>query len=114
MWWEIKDHIEVRNSKLYITDSSTMELAKNFGTPLYVYSTKRILEVYRKFYDTIKKHTKLEVRVHYAMKANSNKGILKLLQKEDAWIDAVSPEEARVAIDSGFPSKDIVYRSECK
>ncbi len=109
MWWEVKGHLEVRSGELYIANSSATELAKKFGTPLYVYNTKRIQEIYRNFYDTMKKHTDLEVRAHYAMKANSNREILKVLLKEGAWIDAVSLEEAKAAIEVGFPARKILF-----
>lgn len=109
MWWEVKNHLEVKNGQLCIANVPAVDLARKFGTPLYVYNGNRIRDVYRRFYSTIKEHTELEARVHYAMKANSNGGILKLLQKEGAWIDAVSPEECKAALEAGFPNKKILF-----
>ncbi len=109
MWWEIPGHLEVRNNKLHIAGVSAAEIAKKHGTPLYVYNSKRVAEVYRKFYETIKKHSDREVRLHYAMKANSNSEILKILRKEGACIDAVSPEEAQLALDVGFFKEKILF-----
>ena len=50
-----------------------------------------------------------EVRVHYAMKANSNEIILDSLAKEGAWIDAVSPEEVELAVHSRFKPGKILF-----
>ncbi len=109
MWWEVKNHLEIREGQLCIANTPGIDIAKKFGTPLYVYNGKRIAELYKKFYGTIKKYTDREVRVHYAMKANSNKEILRLLSREGAWIDAVSPEEAGAAIEAGFPNERILF-----
>ncbi|MDI6806858.1 MAG: diaminopimelate decarboxylase [Candidatus Aenigmarchaeota archaeon] len=109
MWWEISGHLETKNNELYIGGMSTLDLAKEFGTPLYVYNVNRILDNYRRFRDIISKYTDKEVRVHYAMKANSNPGILRYLNAEGSWIDAVSPEEAELAINAGFPASKIMF-----
>ncbi len=109
MWWEIPGHLEVRNGELYFANTPAADIAKNFGTPVYVYNGRRIAEVYRKFYAAIKKYADRNVRVHYAMKANENRGILQLLHKEGAWIDAVSPEEAAKALEAGFPKEKILF-----
>ncbi len=109
MWWEIKGHLEVKNGELCIAGYSAIELAGKFGTPLYVYNGKRILENYRRFYDVLKKNTDKQVRIHYAMKANSNPNILNLLKEEGSWIDAVSPEEVKLAINTGFEEEKILF-----
>lgn len=102
MWWEVPSHLEVKSGGLYIAGKSAVKLAGKFGTPVYVYNGRRIVENYRRFYNTIKKYTDREVRIYYAMKANSNIEILKLLKNEGAWLDTVSPEEAELALSIGF------------
>ncbi|MBI2971871.1 MAG: diaminopimelate decarboxylase [Candidatus Aenigmarchaeota archaeon] len=109
MWWEIPNHLEVKNGELHIANAPAAETARHFGTPLYVYNEKRIADVYRRFSETIEKYAQKKVRIHYAMKANSNEGILRLLRREGAWIDAVSPEEARKALEAGFPKDKILF-----
>src|SRR5271155_87785 len=109
MWWEVPGHLEVRQGKLFIANTAAVEIAKKRGTPLYVYNTKRILDVYRKFYKTMKKYTDKEVRIHYAVKANANLEILKLLNKEGAEIDATSPGEAQRALDAGFAKEHVSF-----
>ena len=109
MWWEIPRHLEIKQGELSIAGKRASDLAEKFGTPLYVYNGKRVAEIYRNFYSTLKKYTDKEVRVHYAMKANTNLELLKTLNKEGAWADAVSPEEAERAIEAGFPVDKILY-----
>jgi len=109
MWWEIKDHLEVRNNELYIAGYSAIELANKFGTPIYVYNGKRVIENYRRFYNALKKYADREVRIHYSMKANSNPAILRILKEEDSWIDAVSPEEVILAINEGFEEGKVLF-----
>ena len=82
MWWEIKGHLEVKNNELYIGSYSAVELAKRFGTPLYVYNARRVVENYQRFYNTLKKYADREIRVHYSMKANSNSYLLKKLKEK--------------------------------
>lgn len=109
MWWEIPNHLEVKKGKLYIAGTAVVDIAKNYGTPTYVYNSKRIIEVYRKFYRTVKKYTNKKARVHYAIKANANMEILKVLSKEGAGIDATSPGEARRALEAGFEKRNIFF-----
>ncbi len=109
MWWEVPNHLESRNGKLFIANTSALDIARKHGTPVYVYNTKRIIDIYRKFYSTIKKHTDREVKVHYALKANANLEILRMLNKEGAGIDATSPGEAQRALDAGFPADRVFF-----
>ena len=109
MWWEVPKHLEIKNHELIVGGISANSVAKKYGTPLYVYNGSRIKEVYNKFYNSLKSNTKKEIRLHYAMKTNSNKKILELLKKEGSWIDAVSPEEAQLALDIGFPKEKILF-----
>jgi diaminopimelate decarboxylase len=109
MWWEVPRHLTVRNGRLYLANTPAVDIAKKFKTPLYVYNSKRIVEVYRKFRKTMEQHANCDVRIHYSMKANSNREILQLLHKEGAWIDAVSPEEVALALELGFPKERILF-----
>lgn len=109
MWWEIPGHLEIRKGELYIAGKPALQLAGKHGTPTYVYNTKRVVDVYRKFHKTVKKYTDKEVRVLYANKANANLKILEALNKEGSWIDSTSPGEVRRALDAGFPKERIKF-----
>jgi len=107
-WWET-GFIAVKGNKLQIAGRSAESLAERYGTPLYVYSKDRILDRYALLDDVFARHSPLPARICYAMKANSHLGILRLLRRRGAWIDAVSPCEVETALKVGFPAERILF-----
>lgn len=107
-WWE-NNFLKVKEGKLYLGDKKATQLAEEYGTPLYVYSTKQLLSNYRLLLESFVEHTSLEPRIYYAVKANAHPGLLVALKNEGAWIDAVSPGEVKAALDVGFPGKKILF-----
>ena len=81
-------------------------LARDFGTPLYVYSAALVAENFRRFDAAFGPVPHL---VCYAAKANSNLAILRLLAGLGAGADAVSGGEVRALLASGFPAERIVF-----
>ena len=108
MWWEIPGHLDVRNNKLYLANIDAGELAKEFGTPLYVYNGDRIVENFSRIKEAFAT-ANAKPRIHFAMKANSHLAVLQLLLKQGAWIDAVSVDEVRIALKAGFPKEKILF-----
>jgi len=100
--------LENRNGILYIDGVSTLELAEKFDTPLYVMSERRIRENYQRLYKALTKHYG-KIRIYYSAKANTNLTILKILWKEGAYLDAVSPGEVFLAIKAGFKPDRILF-----
>src|SRR3989338_8901164 len=81
-------------------------LAEKYRTPLYVYDGDLIVRRYRELFSFVPwKRT----RVLYAMKANYNPSILRLLRKHDAYLDTVSPAEVLLALKTGFSADRILY-----
>ncbi len=97
---------EIVSNELYIDRISAIELVKKFGSPLYVYSEHIIKDRFNHLKNAI---TYKDTTIHYAMKANSNFSILKLLAKEGAGIDAVSIEEVEIALKAGFKPENILF-----
>ncbi len=98
--------MEVKNNGLYLGGCCVQALAEAFGTPLYVYEE----EVLRSQCRTLKKcFAQAPCDVHYALKANSNPAILKLLHHEGMGADAVSPFEVRLALDCGFLPEQVLF-----
>lgn len=87
-------------------DSTLLKLASLYGTPLFVYDGDMVKKCYRDLYDFIPCPT---LQIHYALKANYNIGLLKLLRDEGAGIDAVSPAEVELALRLGFAKDKIIY-----
>jgi diaminopimelate decarboxylase len=107
-WWET-DFLAVRGNRLLVAGREATALAGRYGTPLYIYGKDRILERYARLEAALARHSPLQARICYAMKANPHRGILRLLQRRGAWIDAVSPREVETALRAGFPAERILF-----
>lgn len=100
--------LENRNGILYIDGVSTLKLAEEFDTPLYVLSENRIRENFRQLYEALAKHYE-KIRIYYSAKANTSLAVLKILESEGAYLDAVSPGEVFLALKAGFQPEKILF-----
>ena len=92
-----------RNGQLYCEDVNLAGVADKSGTPVYVYSAGTILDHYRRLDAAL---APLDHLICYAVKANSNRAILKVLADEGAGFDIVSGGELyRVLSAGGDPAK---------
>lgn len=89
-----------------ISNDKYIELARTYGTPLFVYDGDMMLERFRDLFRFIPCD---RLNVHYALKANSNPALLTLLRDAGAGIDAVSPGEVVLALTLGFAPEKIIY-----
>ncbi len=108
IWWE-NDFLKVKKGKLFIGRRDASRIAAEYGTPLFVYSQKQVLSNYQKLLKILKEVSPLESRICYALKANAHPRFLKILKKEGAWIDAVSPVEVETVREIGFPGRKILF-----
>jgi len=108
MWWG-SDFLNVKRGKLYLGDKEATKVAQVHGTPLFVYSKNQILSNFKTLFKAFTGKTSLEVRLYYAMKANSHQEILKILKEVGACIDAVSPGEIAEALRAGFSADRIFF-----
>jgi diaminopimelate decarboxylase len=104
----LHEPIENRQGRLFFDGVSAIELAEKFDTPLYVVSESRIRENYRRLHNALARNYD-KIRVYYAAKANSNLSVLKILETEGAYLDAVSPGEVSMALTTGFPPDHILF-----
>ena len=96
-------HFTDRNGELYVEDTPLAAVAARFGTPTYVYSRAAFTQHYLSYAQALGSHPGL---ICYAIKANSNLGVLNLLAKLGAGFDIVSMGELeRVLRAGGAPSK---------
>ena len=94
---------EYRNERLCCEDVDLSRVAAEFGTPTYVYSAGTILDHYTRLDAAL---ASLDHLICYAVKANSNRAILKLLVDAGAGLDIVSGGELfRVLAAGGDPAK---------
>ena len=89
-----------------VQPNQLLELAEQYGTPLYVYDLDRVVDNYRNLFNFIK-YEKLQV--HYALKANYNIALLKALRDAGAGLDTVSPGEVHLALALGFEREKIIF-----
>jgi diaminopimelate decarboxylase len=82
--------LRYRNGQLHCEDVDLGRVAEQFGTPLYVYSAGTILDHYQRLDAAL---APLDHLICYAVKANSNRAILKFLADEGAGFDIVSAGE---------------------
>ncbi len=106
--YKIEKPLKNRNGILYIDGCNTLDLARQYNTPLYVYSENRIRENYRKAFNAFKKAYN-KFRLFYAIKANNNPAILNILRQEGAGFDASCPEEIELALKAGAKPHEILY-----
>ncbi len=97
-----------RHNELYCESAPVEGIAKKYGTPLYIYSRKTLLDHYIKIRDAFKDVHPL---ICYSMKANSNLTICRLLLKHGSGLDIVSGGELYSALKAGVSPKRIVYAS---
>jgi len=97
-----------KSNHLYCEDIRVEDLAERFGTPLYVYSYKTLIDHFLKLKTAFRQ---IKPLICYSVKANSNLAILKALVREGAGLDIVSGGELFRALKSGCPARKIVYAS---
>jgi diaminopimelate decarboxylase len=95
-----------KNLELYAEGVPVKKIVKSVGTPLYIYSHKTLLRHFHAFRDAFNGYPHI---ICFALKANSNSAILRLLAKEGCGADVVSGGELYTALKSGIPAKKIVY-----
>jgi diaminopimelate decarboxylase len=98
---------------LTIGGVDTIELAKQYGTPLFVYDTALIRSRARGFIDTFEK-LGVTAQVAYASKAFACVGAYQLAAQENLSLDVVSGGELFTAIKAGFPAERIHFHGNNK
>ncbi|HEY5441870.1 MAG TPA: diaminopimelate decarboxylase [Gemmatimonadaceae bacterium] len=82
------------------------QVAEQVGTPAYVYSASVVRDRYRRLDAAL---APLPHRIHYTLKANSNREVLVILRELGAGADVVSGGELFRALRAGFMGKDIIF-----
>jgi diaminopimelate decarboxylase len=101
-------HFYIKDNRLYAENFLVEDLAKEFGTPLYIYSKNQILKNYREINQPLV-NSKLDFLNCYAIKANSNPEILKILSDEGAGAEIASGGELYLALKFGYLRNKITY-----
>lgn len=105
-WTTHSPFFDYRDGRLTAEDVPLAELAETYGTPLYVYSTKHILDAFRRYREGLEGVDHL---ICFAVKANGNLSILNLLANEGAGADLTSGGELHLSLRAGVPPERIVF-----
>ncbi len=100
------DHFIYNNGVLHAEDVSVKEIAAKVGTPFYLYSTATLQRHYTVFDEAL---DGLEHKIFYAMKANDNMAVLRVLAGMGAGMDVVSGGEYAKARAAGVAGDMIVF-----
>ncbi|NQU95215.1 MAG: diaminopimelate decarboxylase [Candidatus Omnitrophica bacterium] len=95
-----------KGNSLYCENVKVEEIAKEVGTPVYIYSKNTLLDHYRKIEDALREVSPL---ICFSVKSNSNLAVLKTLVSAGAGLDVVSGGELYRGKLSGVRPEKIVY-----
>lgn len=106
--WKIEPPLYNRQGTLYLGKSNLVDLADQYGTPLFVTEETRIRENYRRLRDAFSRRWK-KFRLYYAVKANNNLAILNILRQEGSGADCSCVLELQLANLANFRIEDMLY-----
>ena len=102
--------IHVKEGNLFVENILGAELAKKYGTPAFIYSS----EVIRNNYALYSNQKRADDLICYAVKANSNLNILKMLVDIGSGFDVVSGNELKKCLLAGADKNKIVFSGVAK
>jgi D-ornithine/D-lysine decarboxylase len=111
--WSIPGYLEVRNDHLIVNGVDTLELVKEFNSPLFVFSEARIRDNIKRLQlaaDAVDR----PIKFCYASKANSNMAILKVVLESGIDIEVNSGGELFKALRVGFQPRQIIFNGTSK
>jgi len=89
-------------------DTNTLlKIAKDYGSPVYVYNSEKIVAQYKRLTSAFNKVKSL--KINYAVKALSNISVLKLFNTLGSGLDTVSIQEVKLGLAAGFLPEQIIY-----
>ncbi len=111
----VSDCIDINNEgHLTVGGCDTVALAKEFGTPVYVFDENEIRKNLRTFRDSMKEYYGGNGLAVYASKAFNCKEMCRICAREGTGIDVVSGGELYTALSVGFPAENIVFHGNNK
>lgn len=100
------DYFNYQHNRLFAESVDLTELARKYGTPLYVYSRATLERHWQQFNNAFGSHPHL---VCYAVKANSSLAILNLLARQGSGFDIVSAGELERVLRAGGDASKVVF-----
>ena len=106
-------HLTIRGEHLWIGEHDTVDLARTWGTPLYVTDQDRIAACYTAWRDALSAEYS-RVRILYAAKANGNLAVLRTLAGLGAGADVFSSGELHLALSAGIQPGSLLFNGSSK
>ncbi|AWW30827.1 diaminopimelate decarboxylase [Echinicola strongylocentroti] len=100
----------IDNQQYKIQGVPVLDIAAEYGTPVYVYDGQKILDQVTTLQNAF---SSVNLKIKYATKALSNINILKLMKKAGTGVDAVSIEEVRLCLHVGYQPSEIMFTPNC-
>ena len=98
--------MRIKDNRLYFGDHFAGDLAREYGTPLYVYEEEVLRSRCRELKNLLKRPN---FAVNYSMKANSNVALLEIVRSEGLRVDTMSPGEIFLAMEAGYKPEQILF-----
>ncbi len=102
--------MELNNNAYYAGGVKLVDVAKEFGTPVYVYNADSIISQYKRLKNAF---NPIDIKIKYACKALNNSAILRLLKNEGSGLDTVSINEVKLGLRAGFKPNEIIFTPNC-
>ena len=111
----LSDNIQrLEDGSLSFAGHPVPELARRYGTPLYLMDEQRIRDNCRMYLDAFRENFGDAALPLYAGKAAAFKQIYRIVNQEGMGLDAVSPGEIHTALSAGFPPERIFFHGDAK
>jgi diaminopimelate decarboxylase len=111
--WQVEGYLGTRAGHLTVDGADAVELADNYGTPLYVFSERQIMKNVRDLRRAVEA-VYPQVKLCYASKANSNMAVLDAVRRAGGDVEVNSGGELFKAIKVGFRPDQIVFNGVSK
>ncbi len=109
LWWERNELSYNQTNEIVFSGRNVQNLAEKLGTPVFLYSSDRILENIERIHLALE-NTGINNRIFYALKANRFAPLLTFIKlSTSCGVDVCSPAEVRHAMSCGFLPSDISY-----
>lgn len=102
--------MELSDGRYRIGGTDALELAEQFGSPLYVYDAQTMRAKYKRMADAF---SGTRLKINYACKALSNINVLRIFHELGSGLDTVSIQEVWLGLKAGFAPADIIYTPNC-
>jgi len=102
--------MELLSNQYSLQGISLLQLAEEYGLPLYVYDTAKMLEKLQLLQTSF---TGINMKVKFAMKSLNNINVLRFFQQQNIGVDVVSIQELYMAQKAGFAAHDIMFTPNC-